>query len=144
MMNVPIRTGTGYKQRMMIVVQNDRTRARQKLIEDNLNQQFFEPVMGITDWEFKFNEIEQRDELGDAQVWMSKLAAARQATELNLDVKITDEGELKISGTPQLTPLAPETGVPPPIKPKVPPIKPVYESPTSQEKSKEGGDGADT
>jgi hypothetical protein len=92
-------TQTGYHQRMQVIVQNDSTRAVQKAIEDPLNETLL-PKMGITDWLFKFNEIETRNELGEAQVFQAKVAAVVSAKQAGMEAEITQEGEVKIS-TPE-------------------------------------------
>jgi hypothetical protein len=89
-------TQTGYHQRMQVIVQNDATRSDQTNIEEPWNETLF-PMMGITDWVFKFNEIEERNKLGEAQVWQSTVAAAVAAKQAGMDVEITEEGELLIS-----------------------------------------------
>ena len=97
MMNAPTRGPGGYFQRQQIVVQNDRTREDQAMIEDALNEQLL-PKMGIHDWEFRFNEIEPRNELEEAQIWQVKVAAGQAAVQAGLKAELTDEGDLKISG----------------------------------------------
>ena len=87
----------GYFQRMQVVVQAETTQYYQELIERAFNDELL-PQMGITDWEFKFNPIEPRDERQDAQIWREKIAAGQEAANAGLTAVLTDEGELKISG----------------------------------------------
>lgn len=97
MINAPTRGPGGYFQRMQIVVQNDRTREDQAMIEDAWNEQLL-PKLGVFDWEFKFNEIEPRNEMEEAQIWQVKVAAGTAAVNAGLKAELTDEHELKISG----------------------------------------------
>jgi hypothetical protein len=98
MINAPTRGPGGYFQRMQVVVQNDTTRGEQAMFEDAFNEQFVEEILGIHDWRFQFVEIEPRNELEQAQIWQSKVAAGTLAVEAGLNAELTDEGELKISG----------------------------------------------
>jgi len=98
MMNAPTQGPGGYFQRMQVVVQNDTTRGEQAMVEDALNEQLL-PLLGIHDWEFRFNEIEPRNEMELAQIWQVKVAAGAAAVQAGLQAELTDEGELKISGT---------------------------------------------
>lgn len=135
MMNAPTRGPGGYFQRMQLVVEVDAAKESQKSFEDPFNEQFVHGKLGVRDWEFKFNEIEARDEMGDAQIWQSKVAAGTAAVEAGLDAEITDEGELKISGEFK-PPEAPSRATGYIMPPKVP--QPKMPQPFSQEKMKKG------
>ena len=89
---------TGYHERMSVSVDQDRTRERQKMIEDALNEQLIVNVLKIRDWTFAFNEIEGRNELEEAQIWLNKVRAGKEAVNAGLDAELTEEGELKIMG----------------------------------------------
>jgi len=136
MMNAPTRGPGGYFQRQQIVVQNDRTREDQAMIEDPFNEQLL-PKMGIHDWEFKFNEIEPRNELEEAQIWQAKIAAGTLAVEAGLEAELTDEGDLKVSGKfvkPEMPSQA--TGYLMPKPPKPP--EPKQQQPFAMDKLKKG------
>lgn len=136
MMNAPTRGPGGYFQRMQVVVQNDRTREDQAMIEDSFNEQLL-PKMGVHDWEFKFNEIEPRNELELAQIWQAKVAAGTLAVEAGLEAELTDEGDLKISGKfvkPEVPSQA--TGYLMPKPPKSP--EPKQQQPFAMDKVKKG------
>jgi len=97
MMNENVRGPGGYFQRMQIIVNNNTTREGQTQIEDAFNENLL-PKLGIHDWLFKFNEIEERNEMEQAQIWQAKVAAGKEAVNAGLKAELTDEGELKISG----------------------------------------------
>ena len=97
MINAPTRGPGGYFQRMQIVVQNDRTKEDQEMLEDAFNEQLV-PRLGVVDWHFEFGEIEPRNELEESQIWQVKVAAGASAKAAGLDAELTDEGALKISG----------------------------------------------
>ena len=138
MMNAPTRGPGGYFQRMQIVVQNDTTREYQKMIEDALNEQLL-PKLGVHDWEFKFNEVEPRNEMELAQIWQVKVAAGLAAKQAGLNAELTDEGELKISGEfqePKMPVGATHTLHEIPQAPKPP--EPKQNIPFAQDKMKKG------
>jgi DNA-directed RNA polymerase subunit RPC12/RpoP len=138
MMNAPVRGPGGYFQRMQIVVQNDTTLEYQTQIEDALNENLL-PKLEIHDWQFKFNEVEARDEMEDAQIYQVKIAAGTAAVNAGLSAELTDEGQLKISGTfakPEFPSGATHVVTELP-KPPAPPT-PKTPQPFSQEKIKKG------
>ena len=89
---------TGYHERMSVSVDKDRTRERQHMIEDALNEQLVVNALGIHDWQFKFNDVESRNELEEATIWLEKVRAGKEAVNAGLDAELTEEGDLKISG----------------------------------------------
>ena len=104
--NVPATgSGCGYFQRMQMVVHAETTTHYQNIIEKPLNEELL-PAMGITDWEFKFNPIEPKDEREEAQIWREKIAAGQAAVNAGLTAKLNDDGELKISGVFKFNPQA--------------------------------------
>jgi len=52
---------------------------------------------GVTDWVIEFNKIEERDELRDAQIIQTTMAAALTAIRAGLEVEYRD-GQLIITG----------------------------------------------
>ena len=138
MINAPTRGPGGYFQRMQIVVQNDRTREDQAMLEDAFNEQLV-PKLGVYDWKFKFGEIEPRNELEESQIWQVKVAAGASAKAAGLNAELTDEGELKISGDfqePTMPQGATHTLHSVPQAPKPP--EPKQNIPFSTEKVKKG------
>lgn len=106
--NVPATgSGGGYFQRMQVAVHAETTAHYQKILEKPINEELLS-VMGITDWEFRFNPIEPKDEREEAQIWREKIAAGQAATNAGLKAELNDDGELKISGVFMFNPEAPE------------------------------------
>lgn len=87
----------GNNPRMQIDVQNRKTRDVQGSIEDVFNDQLF-PLFGVYEWMFKFNVIEQKDELREAQIESEKAIYARTYAEMGFDVSRDEEGNIIISG----------------------------------------------
>jgi len=97
MMNAPVRASGGYYQKMQLTVQYDVIQVYQDIIESMFNDELL-PLMGIKDWLWRFTEIEPINEMEQAQIWQSKIAAGVAAVESGLTAQLTDQGELKISG----------------------------------------------
>lgn len=87
----------GTAPRLQIDVQDRVTREYQKAFEDFMNLLIL-PIFKITDWSFKFNEIEQRDRLRDSQIEHEKAATALTWLQCGFDVEISPSGELIVSG----------------------------------------------
>ena len=87
----------GNNPRMQIDVQNRKTRDVQGGIEDVFNDQLF-PIFGVYEWLFKFNTIEQKDDLRDAQIEQAKASYARMYVEMGFDVERDDDGNIVITG----------------------------------------------
>jgi hypothetical protein len=85
----------GNNPRMQIDVQNRTTREHQSVIEDVINNRLY-PLFGITDWEFAFNEIEQRDELREQQIALTQAEVAQKWVQMGAKVTLDEEGELEI------------------------------------------------
>lgn len=90
---------TGNNPRMQIDVDNNTVEHFQASIEAIYNT-FIYPKLGVTDWEWVYCPIEEKDEIQEVTVLNSKLDAMAKAVNLGLDVELTDEGELKVSGEP--------------------------------------------
>jgi len=88
---------SGNNPRMQIDVQNRKTRDVQGAIEDVFNDQLL-PVFGVYEWMFRFNVIEQQDELREAQIEEAKAAYARMYVEMGFDVSRDEEGNIVITG----------------------------------------------
>lgn len=128
---------TGYHQRMQILVMNDTTLMYQQMIETPLNETLL-PRLNVTDWVFKFNPIEEKNELADVQILQSKIAAATTAANAGMYAELTEEGELKIYGKPEKSPLPQGARSFISDLPKPPKI-PVAEQPLETEKSLKKG-----
>ena len=90
---------TGNNPRMQIDVQNNTTEMYQKAFEDPFNTVIV-PKLGVTDWIFEFNPVEEKDEMQDITILNSKLDALTKAVNLGLTAELTDEGEVKVGGKP--------------------------------------------
>jgi ribosomal protein L37E len=90
---------SGNNPRMQIDVQNNTTEMYQKGFEEPFNNVVV-PKLGVTDWLFKFNPVEEKDEMQDVTVLNAKLDALQKAVNLGLDAELTDEGEVKVGGKP--------------------------------------------
>lgn len=90
---------TGNNPRMQIDVENNTTEMYQKAFEEPFNNVIV-PKLGVTDWIFKFNPVEERDEMMDVTVLNAKLDALQKAVNLGLEGELTDEGEVRVSGKP--------------------------------------------
>ena len=90
---------SGNNPRMQIDVQNNTTEMVQKSFQDPFNT-IIVPKLGVTDWKFTFNPVEEKDEMQDITILNSKLDALQKAVNLGLTAELTDEGEVKVSGKP--------------------------------------------
>jgi len=91
---------TGYHQRMQILVQNDTTLEYMQMIEEPFNEVLL-PILGVEDYQFKFNEIEEKNELADIQILQTKVETVIRAAQAEMDAELTEDGEVKISGKPK-------------------------------------------
>jgi hypothetical protein len=90
---------TGNNPRMQIDVQNNTTEQYQLAIEEPFNETLL-PKLGVTDWLFKFNPIESKDEMQEITVLKTKVETVIEASRAGFQAELTDEGEVKISGKP--------------------------------------------
>jgi hypothetical protein len=121
---------SGANPRMQIDVQNRTTREIQSTFEDLMNQKVY-PVFKITDWLFQFEEIEQRDEMREAQIEQTKSVTALNWRQAGFNVTLDEDGKLVVS-TPQGQGVAPPQGESQQITPSgsttLPPISQEAES----------------
>jgi len=102
----PIFTGvieqgkTGNNPRMQIDVNNNTTEMYQHGFEDPFNNVIV-PKLGVTDWEFKFNPVEEKDEMQDITILQTKVETVIRASNAGMNAELTDEGDVKISGKPK-------------------------------------------
>ena len=92
-------TRAGVNPRMQIDVQNRTTRRYQRDIEDLWNEEVL-PKFGITDWVLKFNSIEGRDVLREAQTEHRIAATAMTWRLAGFDVEVTEDKRLIVSAKP--------------------------------------------
>jgi len=102
----PIFTGvieqgkTGNNPRMQIDVNNNTTEMYQHGFEDPFNNVIV-PKLGVTDWVFKFNPVEEKDEMQDITILQTKVETVIRASNAGMDAELTDDGDVKISGKPK-------------------------------------------
>ena len=123
MMNANPKGPGGYYQKMQIAVDSNATLESQRGLEEPINEQLL-PLMGIRDWVFSFNEVEQRNKLEEAQIWQAKVAAGREAVNSGLYAEITEEGELKVAGVFQKQAYSPASRRDEPMPPQPEPSHP--------------------
>jgi hypothetical protein len=107
--------GGGTNPMVQITVQDRAIREVQKGWEDMINNKIF-PAFGITDWKLKFNTMELRDEVRHAQVGQIKANTALTWLNAGFEVRISDKGDIEVSGEGKLqslpsggNPKAPQT-----------------------------------
>jgi hypothetical protein len=89
---------------MQITVQDRAIREYHKSREDIMNNKIF-PLFKITDWQFKFNSLELRDEVRQAQIGQIKANTALTWIRAGFHVKMSERGEVLVSGDGQAEPL---------------------------------------
>jgi hypothetical protein len=90
---------TGQNPRMKIDVNNNTTELIQHAWSDPFNNVIVK-ALGVSDWVYEFNPVEEKDEAQDVAVLQAKLIAIQTAISLGMDAELTDEQEVKISGKP--------------------------------------------
>jgi hypothetical protein len=90
---------TGQQPRTKIDVNNNTTEMIERAWSEPFNNVIVK-ALGVTDWIYKFNPIEEKDEAQDMAILQSKLIAMQTAISLGMMAELTDEGEVKISGKP--------------------------------------------
>jgi hypothetical protein len=90
---------TGQNPRMKVDVNNNTVEFWQQQFEEPFNNVVV-AALGVTDWVFKFNPLEEKDEMQDITILQGKLTAIQTAISLGMNAELTDEGEVKLSGTP--------------------------------------------
>jgi len=88
---------TGTTPILQIRVQDRTTKDYQGYIESVFNEKVF-PIFGVTDWIFKFNKIEERDKLREAQIMNYKAATALTLVNAGFNVGFDENQELEITG----------------------------------------------
>ena len=89
---------------MQVTVQDRAIREYHKSREDIMNNKIF-PLFKITDWLFKFNSLELRDEVRQAQIGQIKANTALTWIRSGFAVKMNERGELLVSGEGHAEPL---------------------------------------
>jgi len=90
---------TGQNPRMKLDINNNTTEYYQHQWTDAFNNVVV-MALGVTDWIYDFNPVEEKDEAQDMAILQSKLVAIQTAISLGFDAELTDEQEVKISGKP--------------------------------------------
>jgi hypothetical protein len=85
---------------MKIDINNNTTEFYQHAWSDPFNNVVVMQGLGVTDWVYEFNPVEEKDEAQDIAVLQAKLLAIQTAISLGFDCELTDEQEVKISGKP--------------------------------------------
>ena len=88
---------TGNNPAMQIDVQNRATSEWQQGFEEPWNNQVL-PAFGITDWQFKFNDVEQENVERDARILLLHGQAANVFAAAGFTVTIDEEGKIEVSG----------------------------------------------
>jgi hypothetical protein len=87
---------------MQVTVQDRAIREHHKNREDIMNNRVF-PAFNITDWKFRFNTLELRDELRLTEIGQIKANTAFTWLKAGFDVRLNERGELEVSGEGELT-----------------------------------------
>lgn len=90
---------TGQNPRMKADFNNNTVEGLQKAWYDPFNNSLC-PLLGVTDWIYAPNALEEKDEAQDMAILQAKLIAIQTAISLGFDAELTDEQEVKISGKP--------------------------------------------
>lgn len=91
---------TGQNPRIKVDVGNNAIEYWESKFEDPFNNVVVMQGLGVTDWVWKFNPVEEKDEMQDVTILKTKLEVIAQAINLGMQAELTDEGEVKISGDP--------------------------------------------
>jgi len=92
---------TGQNPRMKIDINNNTTEFYQKAWIEPFNNVIVTQALGVTDWIYKFDAVEEKDDAQDQAILTAKLDNLQKALHLGLKAELTDEGEVKISGQPK-------------------------------------------
>jgi len=84
---------------MQIEVQNRTTREIQLDKEETINKQLF-PIFNITDWLFKFNPLEKKDDKQEAEIWSTKANTVMTLINAGFDVEFDEFNNIKVSRKP--------------------------------------------
>jgi len=96
--------------RMVIDVENSVATMYQKSLTDVFDEQLWPTFLGVTDWVWRFNPIEPRDELLDARIKQLNVDTGLKATKAGLTPEIEDSGHLNVVGTFQKPEVPPPFG----------------------------------
>ena len=98
----PVQKGsTGQNPRMKTDIMNNTTEFYQKAWAEPFNNVIVTQALGVTDWIYKFDAVEEKDDAQDQAILAAKLDNLQKAINLGLNAELTDEGEVKISGQPK-------------------------------------------
>jgi len=91
---------TGQNPRMKLDINNNTTEMYQHAWADPFNNILVKEALGVTDWIYEFNPVEEKDEAQDQAILQAKLTNIEKAIALGMKAELTDEEEVKISGEP--------------------------------------------
>lgn len=91
---------TGQNPRMKLDINNNTTEMYQHAWADPFNNVIVKLALGVSDWIYLFNPVEEKDEAQDQAILQAKLNNIQTAISLGMTAELTDEQEVKISGTP--------------------------------------------
>ena len=92
---------TGQNPRMKSDINNNTTEFYQKAWSEPFNNVIISQALGVTDWIYTFDAVEEKDEAQDQAILAAKLDNLQKALDLGLKAELTDEQEVKISGQPK-------------------------------------------
>jgi len=92
---------------MQVTVQDRAIREKHLAREDIMNNKVF-PIFGITDWKFKFNRLELRDDVRLAEIGQIKANTAFTWRKAGFRVRVNEHGDLEVWGEPEEEPPKPQ------------------------------------
>ena len=84
---------------MVIDVENSVAEMYQKSLTDVFDENLWPKYLGVTDWVWRFNPVEPRDELLDARIKQLNVDTGIKATKAGLTPEIEESGHLQVVGT---------------------------------------------
>jgi len=101
--NVDQRSGGSGSMAVKLEVQNHVVEALQRDKEDAINTQLYR-ILGVTDYEFRFNPVVQRDALVEAQIQQIKASAMSYLLSSGVDFEVDENWVIVPRGKPVHTP----------------------------------------
>jgi len=92
---------SGVNPQMQIDVMNNTTRAVMRSITEPVNSNIMKNL-GITDWYFDFNQVEQKDQVQDEMVYKIRAEAAKLLVDAGFDVTFNSDKTMNIPLTREL------------------------------------------
>jgi len=85
---------------MRVDVDTDVAMMYQKGLTDVFDEQLWPKYLGVTDWVWRFNPIQERDVLVDARTLQLNVDTVIKAARAKMNAEMEETGEVKISGKP--------------------------------------------